>query len=499
MPHRSREIIEGYALEIISRSQAIQERCNKLLSEDFASQSPKSLANTLLEMCRYLKEATKSIYKKINWDSIDDNGLKPFMLLLQDTDSVIREFGAHVRYVDGSRTNRLPWSIVKPIEKFTKDLLREEIQIMLRPQWKYNYAIVTTDLRKVYHNTLEEYKDYLPLDDKVFKDFKIPFHIVSFPSLERKNILLHCLVSHEIGHLISKIYFTKESVGEFWKNVHSEINQIVKKQFETNQPDLFIQNQIQIKSQQELERATIAWRRGLEEILSDIVGALLFGPAMLFSALEIAIQGDIDCKPSPENYFYPPWRLRLREILNVILDKSQEFFPLPKSIFVSEELIDSINKRFEIIKDITQNENDKTTIQDDSILKIAYREIDKNVTKATKLFKEQLKNKIIKSSDLYRKLPHLIERIDNGIPPNACENSINEREPTTIVEIINAAWFHKIAWKDDIFDKDGSFNKDICKKRDIMNRLTLKAIEYADIEKEYRNEIGEPDRYEVEK
>jgi len=55
------------------------------------------------------------------------------------------------------------------------------------------------------------------------------------------------------------------------------------------------------------------------------------------------------------------------------------------------------------------------------------------------------------------------------------------------VEIINAAWFHKISWEDDIFDKKGFFNDKICKKRDIMNRLTLKAIEYADLEKGFRD------------
>ncbi|MBI5409967.1 MAG: hypothetical protein HZA14_11425 [Nitrospirae bacterium] len=503
MPHRSREIIEEYTLEIISRSQAIQVRCNKLLAKDFASYAPRALSTTLMGMCYYLEEAAKAIYKQINWDSITDDKLKSFLLLLQDTDTIIRELGAHVRYVDGARTNRLPWSIIKPIEKFTKNLIPDR-QIMLRPQWKYNYSIVTTDLRQAYYDSIKEYQDYLPdisLNDKVLKDFKLPFHIVSFPSLERKNILLHCLISHEIGHLISRTYFSKSRVDEFLKNARNEIDVIVRNTFSKDPDNLFVQYQIQTQIQQEIERANFAWQRGLEEILSDIIGALLFGPAMLFSALEIAIQYDIDCIPSSKNNYYPPWRLRLREILKILLDSSEEFFPLPKSIFISEKIIESVNKRFALIKDITQKENDKEAIHNDPILKLAYREIDKDISQSIPRFKvdEQIKKSIIKSSDLYRSLPHLIERIDNGIPPNAYENTINDRKHAELVEIINAAWFHKIAWEDNIFNSDGSFNKDICKKRDILNRLTLKAIEYADIEKEYREKIGKPDKYEVDK
>lgn len=170
----------------------------------------------------------------------------------------------------------------------------------------------------------------------------------------------------------------------------------------------------------------------------------------------------------------------------MIQDSPQKFFPLQKGIF-SEKIIDNVNKRFELINEITLNESDKKAIQNDPILRIAYKEVDRNINESKKYFQEQLKDSIIESSVLYKKLPHLVERINCGIPPNAYENLINDREPATIVEIINAAWFHKISWEDDIFETTGYFNENICKKRDMMNRLTLKAIEYADLEKEFRD------------
>lgn len=497
MPHHPRELIEGYTLEIISRSQTIRIRCKKLLSKDFASPAPVSLIKTLERICQYLEEATKSIYRSINWESISSEELEASLRNLQITDYIIRELGEDIFYLDGAITPKLPWSIVKPIEQFTKTLL-PEITIMLRAQWVYNYSIVTTDLREKYYSSLSEYQDFLPdmSLEKVFEDFKQPFHIITIPSLERKNILLHCLVGHEIGHLISRTYLTDFRKEEFLKNTRNEIDSIVENSLKNvkEQTDLFKPYAIQ----QAIENATIAWRRGLEELLSDIIGTLLFGPAMLFSALEIAIQHDMDSKPSPNYNFYPPWRLRLREILKLIQDSFREYIPLQGDIF-TEKTIESVNKRFELIKEITQNESDKKTIEDDSILKLAYREIDKDITKACLYFKERLKGSIIEASVLYARLPHLIERIDNGIPPNAYESTVSNREPANIVEIINAAWFHKISWEDCIFDKDGLFNKDICNKRDRMNRLTLKAIEYADIEKTYRNNISKKEGYENNK
>lgn len=489
MPHRSREIIEGYILEVISRSQTIQERCKRLLSAEFASSAPVSLVRVIDRMCQYLEDAAKAIYRLINWETTDYKDLEPFLCDLRDTDTIIRSLGANLRCAENARTQIVPWSVVKPIEKFIRDLL-PEITVMLTSEWEYNYSIAATDLSSKYRDDLDMYQDLLPaisLEEKVFQDFKQPFHMISFPSLERKNILLHCLIGHEIGHLISKTYINKDRIARFEDSIRDIVNNIVKSKYIfAEQIPLFIQNQIKKETDLEIKRASFAWQVGLAEILSDIVGTLLFGPAMLFSAFEIAIQYNIDQKPHHKNSFYPPWRLRLREILRTIDTPDQKFFPLTKSNFESEKMktINSVNQRFELIKKIT-HENEKKEFQDDQILKTVYKEIDKNVSEAKEIFYKHLEYKVIKPSALYKKLPHLIDRINNKIPPNAYEDSISNREPATIVEIINAVWFHKISWEDKIFHDDGSFNKDICKDRDRMNRLTLKAIEYADVEKEF--------------
>ena len=58
----------------------------------------------------------------------------------------------------------------------------------------------------------------------------------------------------------------------------------------------------------------------------------------------------------------------------------------------------------------------------------------------------------------------------------------------SLVEIINAAWFHRVSWENNIFIDGCRFNNDILELRNRMNRLTLKAIEFADIEDDYQRD-----------
>lgn len=412
---------------------------------------------------------------------------------MRETDRRIKWLGSHLEYIDGAQTRKLPWSIVIALERFIQMLL-PEIKIMLRPLWEYNYTIDPTDLRREYLDCLADYEDIVkdPIED-IFKEFSQPCYIVSFPSLERKNILLHCLLGHEIGHLVSREYIkesdfldraTKRIKEISIQKVHELLRELQYEKDLKKEIPLIVATIEKKEIQNQLERAGNAWRRGVEEILSDIIGALLFGPAVLFSSLEFAIQNEMDHLPSTKNNFYPPWRLRLREVQKII--EENKFFPLPERLF-ELKIEESIKKQIEIIRRITVITSDLEIINSDPILSIVYSEILQDIESIKFKLKEgaHIKNLLATPETIYKRLPHLINRLDIGVPPNASETSLNEREPVNMVEIINAAWFHKISWEDTIFEGK-EFNTKILVKRDTMNRLTLKGIEYSDIEKEYR-------------
>lgn len=502
MSHYKREVVEGYTLEIISRCQAIIVRCQKFLSRTYASESPVKLSKTLSKMSSYLEAAVKSIYNSISWDSVNDEDALNCINRLRDADGITKLLAAHLRYIDAATTLKLPWSIVKPFTKLINSLI-PNTTIMFRPQWKYNYTVITTDLKDAYKELLSEYEDDISDEhgnlDTVFENMKDPFHIISFPSLERKTILLHCLLGHEIGHLISQNFFTSERERQFNSNNRERIIKKVKSELETMglPPDnLFTPVIERDRTQFAIDTAIRAWKRGLEELLADIIGAMLFGPAVLFSTLEMALQDTFDSVPRQENNFYPPWRMRIREILKIIEQHHsgtkyyEVFFPLKIENFENNNVREKINARFDLIKTISAGNDDMEGINRNPILSIVYEQVLNDISAATEEFRSKLSGNSITPETLYRYLPHLIERLNNGITPNAYEPSVKHRKNVSIVEIINAAWFHRVSWVNNIIFDGDRFNKNVLELRNRMNRLTLKAIEFADIEEDYqRSEI----------
>src|SRR5262245_21670570 len=135
--------IEEYSLEIIARCQAGEARCNRLVGADFASDAPRALARTLLNVFGYLSRVSAAIVKSIDWDGSNilvEKATKNLRVL----DSQAKEFGAHIRYVESALTDRLPWQVIPSFEKLV-ELLRPGSQVMLRPMWHYNYATIVSD------------------------------------------------------------------------------------------------------------------------------------------------------------------------------------------------------------------------------------------------------------------------------------------------------------------------------------------------------------------
>ena len=349
----SRDIIESYALEIVSRARSIQKRCENLSAGYYASEAPKDLAKTIEYICYNLSKAVITIFNTTPFEGGDDNLDSPYLLNL--TDRLIQILGQDVRYIEAAKIENLPWSIIPSFQNLARSLF-PNFQIMIRPEWEYNYSVDLSDLRTTYQNYLTEFSDYLPndFDKEISSLLKNPFFLITFPSLEKKNILLHPLLGHELGHLFADKYLNKDRKDKFANDINDIIEVITEKQLKDAplpEGDLF---RAPFKTHN-MELALNFWVRGLEELLSDIVGAILFGPAAIFACLELAIQQGIDIMPSENNSFYPPWRMRIREVLKIIDNYGEGYFPLRNSNF-SPTQRDKINKRYENIKQFTKGE-----------------------------------------------------------------------------------------------------------------------------------------------
>lgn len=482
------ELAEHYVLEIAARAQTVQNRCDRLLEEDFFSEAPPVFARTVRRMCEFLAKAAVAVYKDIDWTQ-PSNEIEDDLRILRNTDRIVKIVAQELRYVEGARTERLPWSIVASFEKLVAAFL-PDIQIMLRAMWQYNYAFHMLNQGAVYRRYLAPYADYVPdvdIEKAVFGEMQRPFHIISFPSLEQKHILLHCLLGHEIGHLLVGRFITKDREAAFVAAIQADVAKLADEELKTfpaTTEDLrkALREQLVLRS---LQEALYYWRRALEELLSDATGIILFGPAALFSTLDLAIQTSLDVAPSADTDYYPPWRMRLRESLR-LLDQEGGWFPVSDGLFRGDtERARRVNDRVRLVRSMVEADSDKLEINKSRLAVRAYAEVDKTVAAGHAFLLDDcgLKSHRSTAQTLYDRLPVLVERLDHRIPPNAFELTVNDTRVASFAEILNAAWFHKVSMSP--FDATGQLDPNGVEARNLMNNLTLKAIEYAHLATEY--------------
>ena len=359
-------------------------------------------------------------------------------------------------------------------------------------------AFTLWDFRDNYRLALEELQDHvedLDLEQGVLDEFSNPFYLIAFPALERDNILLHTLLGHEIGHLLVDDFLTEELESRFVQEVRGIVTDLTRKQLrdqglsEDEVGQIFWPDLEKFWIASNLREVVEVWKRALEEILSDIAGAFLFGPAALFSTFELAFQYGFDEAPASRNNFYPPWRRRLREVLRV-LGAEDGFFPIPSSAFPEGEAAMRSRALKQYYSDIEREaglRKDEDAINKMPLVRSVYAALPEYIRLGKEFLLDdcRLGEHLLEADQLYRATPALIERLDNKIPPDQKGRSSNRRRDSDFVEIINAAWLHKVSSVASLTPACPPLEQQALIERDVRNRLTLKAIEFSSLSRRF--------------
>lgn len=494
--------IESYTLEIIARAKAGEERSKRLVSGDFASEAPKNLAQALVNVFQYLAKVTPLVANAIDWTGTSEE-IEKDISVLRVLDAELKDFAGDIRYVESALTDRLPWHIIPAFEELVADLL-PRVQVMVRPMWRYNYATLVSNLRDIYLQQLQVYEFYLPsvdVESTVIVPLVSAFHIISFPALERDNILLHSLIGHEIGHLFATELIIKYE-SSFLAEVKAQIESVTDEELTKNK----VEEQVgpllfpRYRAQRVADNSAICltyWSRALEEICADIVGAILFGPAALFSTLDIAIQSGFDRPPRKKNNFYPPWRTRLREVLRIVDETSPLLLSIDASAFKlnapialagraailgldAKRRAEFVADRIQTLRDISTSTADRSAYEQNPLSRIAYAALRKYVDNGTAELKTRLAKQAFDPKRAKDLLPDLIERLDAGITPNTDQDMPSKRTTKVgLADVLNSAWFHKASTAATPQSPDDQAALETVREQ--RNRLTLKAIEYANL------------------
>jgi hypothetical protein len=202
-------------------------------------------------------------------------------------------------FIEGSETGSAPPPLVLQLRRLASAIIPgAEVAISVRPELNYSILDVASMIPGVLSQT--------PLKDSCSM-LPPSLFVVTVPRAESSDVLLHCILSHELGHglyqkynLASKVLPKIQIDQELVKALAAAIvNQL------PGTPPLI---EVQLRNQftQHVTGRVSKWT---QELCSDAFGIELFGPAYYFSFIYFSLAfAHLD----QESATHPPHRLRLR-------------------------------------------------------------------------------------------------------------------------------------------------------------------------------------------
>lgn len=417
--------------------------------------------DTASDLCRLIRETAALI--------ADNIGKAPEgQLLLVHT--LLVQLAEHLRYPDRSRIEQTPWSIVQATEDFLQAHIRTPCKFIIRPQWNYNYGLIGGFI-EAYVKEVESLSKWFPVSDwkkKVEPLLEVPIYCLSFPRVEKMNILAHVNWGHEVGHILASEWLNSK-FSNLWKARESGIKKRIRADYLRKIPAGFQAPDSLVKEQvaDALKKTMHLAKSALKELISDAVGAHLFGPATLASLAEFSCHKELDVNPIHSSGGYPPWRYRLRMIAKAVVpsiaraDKANWSKTLSQYVTWVTGWHDALKPKL-----------DGKTIDAEIKTREAYALVKANWSEIWRQVLRQLPPRVRAPYRLAKRatiLEELIDRMDRGIPPNEVGTWPNNHA-APLADIWNAAWACKIA----AFQEG---REDFDDYLETVFQLTLKAME----------------------
>lgn len=271
-----------------------------------------------VKLIEILRESLSSIQQNIDEahanlvadESTDDirSDFAPYHTFLESVG------GFWLPWLSQSTTESLPHEILPAVESIGDGLIPNS-EIGINALSALNYA--QREVGRLLRNTLS----VLGLEKTLDKVKLRPFiHLYSVSATPPSGALSHCLIGHEMGHSV----FAEKGV---WKNLKQSIQiskAAVERTVKANRldPAKLPPDQLFIAQFEELytyflritiEQHTAAW---VEELFSDAVAVLLFGPAAISAYSDLVSAED---EPTRPGEIHPPSSMRIQFMYRILV------------------------------------------------------------------------------------------------------------------------------------------------------------------------------------
>jgi len=274
-------------------------RLDELLISEFPADSPSKLVLLI-----------KSILDKVSEKSQHLTDVPSINLIC----SLFSKYSFLLANLDNANVRQTPKSLVYILTEISKSINPDSV-LVLHPQAVYNYGIgeLLIFLKTCLKNLLSKSEI-----DNLFSSYKGPLYLVTFPEIERDNLLNHAILGHEMGHPLADEFIDQENNNPKYSTDLSKAQGLLFKEYSTELAkitDPFEKLDVQTKLVEDL---IYIRKRALQELISDVTGTFIFGPSFLFAQYDFLKPLGLDHLPIFSEY-YPPSRYRIRLIKKYLM------------------------------------------------------------------------------------------------------------------------------------------------------------------------------------
>jgi len=356
----------------------------------------------------------------------------------------------YLEVLEKARSDELPWSLVPSIERLAESILPgRRVLVTTTPDMNYMVSWSRTPDQPV---------------------------TVYLPKLHRANAFLHVLIGHELFHPAVDTFLPEERIV-ITPKLRDDCKQLLVKV--DGEPDLFSQNRLDAVLKYALEQ----WERGLTELMCDMGAASLFGPAALWTISGFAASQDLDVPPTPENQFYPPWRMRVKAVLDYIVqvdDGENLLVNVCKSLKNADlnDHVQAIINSLEAEKGIcTAEELAKHSFADTLTIKV-YEHVGESLERGRDFVKDVASKIADRWSNTFGQVSELLKRLALLVPPSELIDAGKQASnAASLSAIVLACWIERL-----LMEQNNSLGLSEYRR---LCRLMLKAIEDAELKREF--------------
>ena len=432
---------ERFTKNLIFQSLSLDIALKSLLSISYSSKGSRILANFLIKL-------NSKIYERLTLGPSQEK----LELISKRLGTLLSILHIYLEYVVNSQIQYSP----APFSSSLENLVERYIPggyIIVKSAWYFNYSFIEISR---YIKSILEFSD-------ISIDNELPEYLValSFPRVEKENVLLHCAFAHEIGHFFNMVQKISNHIPIHIKN-----------------PEILAG--ISPSYYSRVLKSIQFW---YGELVSDVLGIHLFGPAYFCSFAEIGLSFSLLNEASLE---HPPALMRLKLMISVL--KELGFLDFFQDMAQVTDSADNINyyKFFENWNELLDANQKNLTNPLDYLTNESVSLVHEDIKDKVKQF---IKNNGYSTDKFKSEVPPLIKRILKLIPPNEIifQSGKNIKLPN-FISIVNAGWIVYSVKMQSLYNLLGTKTwEEKFQAKTMLNNLILKSIEYDTIKRMWEN------------